>query len=249
MRFLATANVLIVFFVMGFAGSAVSGMYDFESGTGINYLTYTSRTTSQEPVSDPVYQGSYSGKIDLPDTDNYGKLTIDVNGLPLAQMSGTFWTNVTQSYQSLVPYMMFAVDGNSNGIYDYGATKDSLVIAFGGNAGPVQGDWVQSGMDATTTVHVVGNRSGLDSGTFSASGTQDTISALSDIEFDNGIYWGDLNVHQVGIAAGYWPTDGTIPYTAFVDNIEVSEVPVPAAVWLLGSGLLGLVGLRKKIRK
>jgi len=28
----------------------------------------------------------------------------------------------------------------------------------------------------------------------------------------------------------------------------VSEVPVPAAVWLLGSGLLGLLGLRRKTR-
>lgn len=33
------------------------------------------------------------------------------------------------------------------------------------------------------------------------------------------------------------------------DNIEVSAVPIPAAVWLFGSGLLGLVGIarRKKI--
>ena len=32
------------------------------------------------------------------------------------------------------------------------------------------------------------------------------------------------------------------------DNIEVSgnQVPVPAAVWLLGSGLLGLMGIRRK---
>ncbi len=33
------------------------------------------------------------------------------------------------------------------------------------------------------------------------------------------------------------------------DNIEVSAVPIPAAVWLFGSGLLGLVGIarRKKV--
>jgi hypothetical protein len=28
---------------------------------------------------------------------------------------------------------------------------------------------------------------------------------------------------------------------------QSSEVPVPAAVWLLGTGLLGLVGLRKRL--
>ncbi|MGD9158807.1 MAG: hypothetical protein PVG39_10405 [Desulfobacteraceae bacterium] len=32
----------------------------------------------------------------------------------------------------------------------------------------------------------------------------------------------------------------------FIDAVEARAVPVPGAVWLLGSGLLGLVGLRKK---
>jgi len=32
------------------------------------------------------------------------------------------------------------------------------------------------------------------------------------------------------------------------DNLDTTPVPVPAAFWLLGSGLLGLVGLRKKFR-
>ncbi len=33
------------------------------------------------------------------------------------------------------------------------------------------------------------------------------------------------------------------------DNISVSQVPVPAAVWLFGSGLMGLLGMKKKASK
>ncbi len=30
---------------------------------------------------------------------------------------------------------------------------------------------------------------------------------------------------------------------------ELHTVPIPGAVWLLGSGLLGLVGIRRKLKK
>jgi hypothetical protein len=33
---------------------------------------------------------------------------------------------------------------------------------------------------------------------------------------------------------------------AVIDNVSVSAVPVPAAVWLFGSGLLGLVGVARR---
>jgi hypothetical protein len=32
----------------------------------------------------------------------------------------------------------------------------------------------------------------------------------------------------------------------FYDNLNVSAVPVPAAAWLFGSGLLGLVGVARR---
>ncbi len=34
-----------------------------------------------------------------------------------------------------------------------------------------------------------------------------------------------------------------------VRSAQVSVVPIPSAIWLLGSGLIGLVGFRRKIRK
>lgn len=32
-------------------------------------------------------------------------------------------------------------------------------------------------------------------------------------------------------------------------GVQISTIPVPGAMWLLGSGLIGLVGLRRKFRK
>jgi hypothetical protein len=34
-----------------------------------------------------------------------------------------------------------------------------------------------------------------------------------------------------------------------IDNISISAVPIPAGVWLLGSALVGLVGLRKRLKR
>ena len=43
-------------------------------------------------------------------------------------------------------------------------------------------------------------------------------------------------------------TGGTVPSLSLVGALNScpAPVPLPGAVWLLGSGLLGLVGLRKK---
>ncbi len=47
-------------------------------------------------------------------------------------------------------------------------------------------------------------------------------------------------------------TGASNTYGAYVDNVSLVQkpaaTPLPAAVWLLGSGLMGLVGLRKKFK-
>lgn len=53
---------------------------------------------------------------------------------------------------------------------------------------------------------------------------------------------------------GYgWFTDITLDGGLALDNVILdvpqAAVPVPAAVWLLGSGLMGLIGVRRKMKK
>jgi hypothetical protein len=31
-------------------------------------------------------------------------------------------------------------------------------------------------------------------------------------------------------------------------DLQTSQIPIPSAVWLLGSGLIGIVGIRKKFK-
>lgn len=38
-------------------------------------------------------------------------------------------------------------------------------------------------------------------------------------------------------------------YGPALDNVRLSAIPIPGAVWLFGSGLIGLVGIRRKMKK
>jgi hypothetical protein len=68
------------------------------------------------------------------------------------------------------------------------------------------------------------------------------ITGEANTEFDNSL---QLNPDSVfDLPTGYTANGGDI-----VDNRIISAIPLPAAVWLLGSGLLGLLGMarRKKV--
>lgn len=62
-----------------------------------------------------------------------------------------------------------------------------------------------------------------------ATGTLDTSTGRYELHWSSQIYQGPFN----GVT-GYWHIEGT------------HVVPVPAAVWLFGSGLLGLLGMAKR---
>ncbi len=84
----------------------------------------------------------------------------------------------------------------------------------------------------------------------------------SDGQFDDGLYRSNIETtyfkaYQHKVTGDYiWkiedngggnPTDWD--YNDLYAKASSSAVPIPAAVWLFGSGLLGLVGIRKKVYK
>ena len=61
----------------------------------------------------------------------------------------------------------------------------------------------------------------------------------------NGIDFAGYNINRISLTVNSW----TDPVFNFNASLKVHAVPIPAAVWLLVSSLIGLAGFRRKFRK
>ena len=95
--------------------------------------------------------------------------------------------------------------------------------------------------------------------TFSSAGEQETIELYDNTNTlfasvlstnANGFFGltSDVAIDSVIIRNGIFPGGGNDRF--FIDNLSANTVvPIPAAVWLFGSGLIGLIGIaRRKVR-
>jgi hypothetical protein len=140
-------------------------------------------------------------------------------------------------------------DGAANGInalakfqFGYFGPVDTYTqgaTAYAVDGGAVENPAAPTGTTSGATINMdmgswtaFWNGNEFNQGNHNVSGTYDSGTGAYTLE------WGSL------ISGG--PFDGNIGYWRLNGVATVSSVPVPAAAWLMGSGLLGLVGVARR---
>ena len=147
-----------------------------------------------------------------------------------------------------------------NGGLTLGALQ-SVTIASTGTGTPLSMNlWLDTSGDGKFfAFNGSGLLTGLNGDTYAGSSNSTTYNASSSFYMLGGNGAGGtytLAQLDAGAVAGIGPNTPTAlwigqvgPFSAQISSVQVSTVPIPGAMWLLGTGLFGLVGLRRRFKK
>ncbi|MFK8068737.1 MAG: VPLPA-CTERM sorting domain-containing protein [Gammaproteobacteria bacterium] len=140
--------------------------------------------------------------------------------------------------------LLFGANTNGNAASQFNLTSFNLIVT-GGDAqllGYSTGNETVSGDIFTITgSNTNNNYDDLDGSTVSANAVFPTALTLT----ENAIYNFTYDLSNNGTDNGNNATNGVTGLSALSVDIAPSAVPVPAAVWLFGSALLGLAGFKR----
>ena len=184
----------------------------------------------------------------------YNVIALDNTNANTAGGSRYMTTNNVATYPSLgnsslngfQAMNVYVANNNSRGTHSTetngastGTSNDAFDIYFG-KVGGGNGDgdnWAAKTTDTTRTTDIAQNFWFLTTSSTATAAQATKVPFGVDVNNDGTIGVGEFGQWSVDMTAG------TLTYT------NPTVVPVPAAVWLLGSGLIGLVGIarRKKV--
>ncbi|MCP3872466.1 MAG: hypothetical protein GY699_04830 [Desulfobacteraceae bacterium] len=227
MFFLSIKRIIVIVCIinlMGLTGKAQAAMLDFESyDHGDNIFTYV------DISSELIYLGGTLRALDTTESIHIG------TGYALGATSGSM-TGYNPSGGTIRIY-----PGNANELFNLHGMN--LTAAW---------------MDELEVI-VMGYKPDLsiEMRTLFLSSTEPTMlefnsnwTGLSSVSMNS--YGGVLNVDYDGRHSPYNPDDPNSLTQFMVDDLGYTTVsriptPIPAGIWLIGSGLIGLTGLRKKL--
>ena len=242
-------------FAMGSVQAASLGLTtdnpDIAADNSDIVYTYTAMCTSDDGGADAELCGTTAGNGKnatswnvASEADSFGLLTIDG--------SGNFFTDVFESGTD-TGYLqngVYNLDANFNG--DGTFSDGSISITYNGTfdlTGSAVGDNFTSGTALIADLADFGFSGTGAAGAFEFTYTNisgDLLAFFTDLNDVGGIIAGTFDQAPV---TGDWDSNmsfqGDFAATSNVDTF----VPVPAAVWLFGSGLLGLAGFARSRRK
>ena len=196
---------------------------------------------------------NYSGATLISTDSSFGDDTITYD-----TETGKKWLDITlstsYSYNSVQPEL------EAGGIFEgYRlATRDD-VLSFWDHAGinlDLLGSFNEQNFEPVTGLMALVGVTGVNTGNLGGGNYFDyTVGCIDELRREGWNYVASLGSDPdptiTGRASFGWvPVDNNNSrHGAWLIDTESAPVPIPGAIWLLGSGLIGLVGFRKKSKK
>lgn len=228
--------------------------YDFANGVSLIQAVSVANPTGGFTVGD-TFKGYYQSYVSLHQLNGIGVNAPNLAVSGAAGSSQGYEVTVTATYNTEVT----SVDGDGNGIFavtgggfdvwfdttpDYSFTNDTgftgVDSLITGNISGGSGSFLPGFGVGFSNIDLIIGAFGYDQNVYSP----DTIVGGS------SIFTLKVNNSGGGPTAGVTSVLGqTVGDGALMEadgNMKLQAVPVPAAVWLFGSGLLGLVGIARR---